>query len=305
VIGTAPAADRDRLMRHATTASVSVASLLAFVKLTAWLVTGSVAILSSMLDSVMDVCASLILFVTIRHAVRPADHSHRFGHGKAEPLGAAAQAAFIAGSALLLIVQSAGRFVTPVPVAETPIGIAAMVFAIVATGALILFQGMVIRRTASTAVEADRLHFGGDILGSLAVIASLFAGAGLGWHWIDPVTATAIACYLLFSAWRIGHRAVDLLMDRELPPEERTRIAAIVGADADVHGLHDLRTRMSGSTRFVELHLELDGTMGLTAVHAVCDRVEAALCREFPAAEISLHPEPAGIEDERLDARLH
>ena len=298
-------ARRDRLLRLATTVSVSVASTLAVLKLAAWLVTGSAAILSSLLDSLVDVAASGILLISVRHALRPPDRSHRYGHGKAEPLGAIAQAAFVGGSALLLIFESAGRFITPAPIVEVPLGIAVMSISLVATVLLVVFQRGVARRTGSTAIEADRLNYVGDTATSLVVLAVLVIGQQPGWLWLDPAAAIGVALWLLLSAARIARRAVDHLMDRELPQEERVRIAAIVRADPEVAGLHDLRTRSAGGTRFIELHVEMDGSLTLWQAHTVCDRLEAALSSAFPDAEVILHQEPAGLDDERLDHRIY
>lgn len=298
-------ARRDRLLKLATTVSVSVASTLAVLKLAAWLVTGSAAILSSLLDSLVDVAASGILLISVRHALRPPDRSHRFGHGKAEPLGAIAQAAFVGGSALLLIFESAGRFITPTPIVEVPLGIAVMSISLVATVLLVVFQRGVARRTGSTAIEADRLNYIGDTATSVVVLAVLVIGQRPGWQWLDPAAAIGVALWLLVSAARIARRAVDHLMDRELPQEDRVRIAAIVRADAEVAGLHDLRTRSAGGTRFIELHVEMEGSLTLWQAHTVCDRLEAALSAAFPDAEVILHQEPAGLDDERLDHRIY
>jgi len=298
-------ARRDRLLKLATTVSVSVASTLAVLKLAAWLVTGSAAILSSLLDSLVDVAASGILLISVRHALRPPDRSHRYGHGKAEPLGAIAQAAFVGGSALLLIFESAGRFITPEPVTEVPIGIAVMSISLVATVLLVVFQRGVARRTGSTAIEADRLNYVGDTATSVVVLAVLVIGQRPGWLWLDPAAAIGVALWLLVSAARIARRAVDHLMDRELPQEDRVRIAAIVRSDPEVAGLHDLRTRSAGGTRFIELHVEMDGSLTLWQAHTVCDRLEAALSAAFPDAEVILHQEPAGLDDERLDHRIY
>ncbi|WP_342235152.1 cation diffusion facilitator family transporter [Inquilinus sp. OTU3971] len=303
-----PVADqarRDRLLRLATTVSVSVASTLAVLKLAAWLVTGSAAILSSLLDSLVDVAASGILLISVRHALRPPDRSHRFGHGKAEPLGAIAQAAFVGGSALLLIFESAGRFITPTPIVEVPLGVAVMSISLVATVLLVVFQRGVARRTESTAIEADRLNYVGDTATSVVVLAVLVIGQRPGWLWLDPAAAIGVALWLLVSAARIARRAVDHLMDRELPREDRDRIAAIVRADPEVVGLHDMRTRSAGGTRFIELHVEMEGGLTLWQAHTICDRVEAALSAAFPDAEVILHQEPAGLDDERLDHRIY
>lgn len=290
-----------RLRRHATTASVAVGTTLAAAKLGAWLATGSVTILSSLLDSLVDVAASLITFVTVRHALRPPDRSHRFGHGKAEPLGALAQAAFIVGSALFLVFEAIGRLVDPEPLSATGWGIAVMVAAIVLTGGLVLFQRHVVMVTGSLAIGADSLHYKGDLLVAVAVIGTLLVVREDRYLWLDAVVGMAIAFYLVWNAWVIGRGALDVLMDRELPAEDRRKIREIVNAHARVEGMHDLRTRHSGVQPFIELHLELDGDLSLESAHDITDAVEQALKEAFPGAEVVLHQEPAGLEDDRLD----
>ena len=300
-----PATTRsDRLRRRATYASVAVGSVLAIAKLAAWLLTGSVTILSSLLDSFVDVAASAIVLVSVSQALRPPDRSHRFGHGKAEPLGALAQAAFIAGSGLFVVFQAADRLIDPEPLRTTAVGIAVMVLSIVATAGLVLFQRHVVRVTGSLAVAADSLHYKGDLLINLAVIATLIVYANTGIVWLDPVVALAIAAYLLVNAVLVGRKALDLLMDRELPQSDRARIEAVVRADTRVRGLHDLRTRSSGTTTFIELHLELDGTLSLNEAHDIADAVETALAEAFPGAAILIHQEPAGLQDARLDDKI-
>ena len=291
----------DRLRRMATYASVAVGATLAVAKLAAWLVTGSVTVLSSLLDSLVDVAASVIILVSVHHALRPPDRSHRFGHGKAEPLGALAQAAFIAGSGLFVVFQAIDRLIDPEPLTATAVGIAVMLLSIVATTALVAFQRYVIRVTNSLAIAADSLHYKGDLLINLAVIGTLVAFEATGIVWLDPIVAMAIAAYLLTNAALVGRDAFDLLMDRELSQADRDRIKTVVREDRRVLGLHDLRTRSSGTTYFIELHLELEGTLTLVQAHDVADDVEAALAAAFPGAEIIIHQEPAGLDDVRLD----
>jgi ferrous-iron efflux pump FieF len=300
----AEAARRIRLRRWATAASVGVASTLALAKLGAWLVTGSVTILSSLLDSLVDVAASTITFFAVRHALRPPDRAHRFGHGKAEPLGALAQAAFIVGSALFLVFEAIGRLVDPEPLSQTGWGIAVMVLALVLTGSLVVFQRYVVKVTGSLAIGADSLQYKGDLLVAVAVIATLLVVTGDRFLWLDAVVGMAIAGYLVFNAWRIAGGALDVLMDKELPVDDRERIRKIVTAHDGVEGMHDLRTRHSGVQPFIELHLELDGDQSLESAHAITDTVERALKHAFPGAEVVLHQEPAGLDDERLDDRI-
>ncbi|BAI71634.1 cation-efflux pump [Azospirillum sp. B510] len=297
-------ASADRLRRYATYASVSVASTLIAAKLAAYLLTESVSILSSLIDSCTDLMASVVTLLGVRHALRPADANHRFGHGKAEALAALAQAAFIAGSAVLLTVEAVRRLIRPEPIAEGTMGIAVMVLSILLTAGLITFQRRVQMATGSVAIGADRLHYSGDLLMNGAVIVAILLTEATGLTAVDPLFGIGIALFLLNGARGVGSDALDVLMDRELGGEERGRIAALALAEPGVRGLHDLRTRNAGTGCFIELHLELDGGLTLDAAHEIADRVELRLREAFANSEVMVHQEPAGLADERLDHRI-
>ena len=290
-------AEAARLMRLATYASVAVAGFLILVKLAAWLYTDSISLLSTLVDSLLDAVASLINLFAVRHALVPADREHRFGHGKAEPLAALGQTAFIAGSALFLVFAAGNRLLDPRPVLHSGIGIAVMVVAIVVTFVLTRFQAHVVRKTGSVAIEADSLHYLGDILVNAAVIVALLLASELGWTIADPLFGLAIAGYIAFNAWRIARGSFDMLMDRELPEAERARIREIALANPDVRDLHDLRTRSSGRRTFIQVHIEMDGDLTLYRAHAVADEVEAALRAAFPGAEVMIHQDPHGLDE--------
>lgn len=296
--------DPARLRRVAAGASLGLASLLALLKLGAALATGSLAVLSSLIDSLADIVASGITFVSVQISQLPPDRAHRFGHGKAESLSALAQAAMVGGSAIFVLVDAAGRFREPAPVQATSIGIAVMSFAIVSTLLLVAFQRHVIKQTGSQAISADSLHYRADLFTNLAIVASLLLTQRLGLLWLDPAMGAMIAIYLGWNAYLIIQSAVHVLMDHELPPATRQRIKDIVLAHPEVQSLHDLRTREAGSTQFIELHVEVDGGMTVRAAHDVTDAIEAELFAAFPTAEVILHQEPAGVEDARLDHRI-
>ena len=299
---TAPApigAEAARLMRLATYASVGVAGVLIAAKLFAWLATDSVSMLSTLLDSVLDAAASLINLFAVRHALTPADREHRFGHGKAEPLAALGQSAFVAGSAVLLIVEVVRRLWRPHPIENGDLGIAVMVGSILLTVVLVLFQRHVVRKTGSLAISADRLHYLGDVLVNGGVILALVLTQLLGWPLIDPVFGAIIAAYILYTAWSIARSSFDMLMDRELPDEERQKIRAIATAHPEVKALHELRTRASGPSIFIQFHLEMDGGMSLYEAHRVADQVEEEILAAYPGAEVIIHQDPSGIQERR------
>ncbi len=293
-----------RLRRLAAAGSFGLAGTLVVAKLFAVLATESVAVLSTLLDSAADLAAALITVLCVRMSVQPPDRAFRFGRGKAEPLSALGQSAFIGGSGLFIVIEAVLRLIQPQPLGATHIGIAVMVLALVLTGALVAFQRRVVRLTGSPAIEADSMNYLGDLVTGTSVLLTLVLINMTGALWLDPVVGLAVAAYLLRNAVAIGRGAIGMLLDRELPPAERERIKDIVLARSDVEGMHDLRTRSAGTHIFIELHLEIDGALSLDTAHEIADSVEAALREAFPTAEIIIHQEPAGLNDERLDDRL-
>jgi ferrous-iron efflux pump FieF len=285
-----------RLLRLATNASVATAAILIAAKLVAWAMTGSVSVLASLVDSMMDVAASLINLFAVRYSLMPADHEHRFGHGKAESLAGLAQTTFIAGSAVFLILQAFDRLLHPRPLEDVGIGVGVMVFAILATLALLILQRHVIRVTGSTAIKADSLHYTTDVLVNGSIIMALLL-SGYGWPGIDALFALGIAGYILYSAWHIGHEAFQLLMDRELPDEQRQRIRHAALAHNQVRGVHDLRTRRSGHDIFIQMHLVLDDELSLFDAHEIGDEVEASIREIHPEADILIHKDPHSLDE--------
>jgi ferrous-iron efflux pump FieF len=288
-------------MRRATYASVAVAATLILAKTIAWALTDSVSVLSSLLDSLLDAAASLVNLFAVRHALEPADEDHRFGHGKAEALAGLAQAAFIAGSALLLFSEAVHRLWAPVPVERGEVGLVVMALSMVLTFALIRYQRSVVERTGSLAVGADRLHYTSDLLLNGGVALSLIASMTLGWTLVDPLCGLAIGAFILKGAWEIGRGALDHLMDRELPEPTREKILAIARTQPLIRDVHDLRTRATGSNISVQMHLELDGSLALAEAHVAADAVEEAVRAAFPGADVIVHMDPVGVVERRAD----
>jgi len=294
-----PSAEAARMMRAATYASVAVAATLIAAKIAAWILTDSVSLLSTLIDSLLDLAASLINLLAVRHALTPPDREHRFGHGKAEPLAALGQSAFIAGSAIFLVIEAMHRLYNPRVLEHSGVGIGVMVFAIVVTFALTRYQAHVVRATGSLAIKADSVHYLSDLLVNNAMIVAFVLVTQFGWLHADPLIGLAIAAYILKSAWIIAKHAYDMLMDRELPDEDRERIKRIVLDHREVIALHDLRTRASGPLIFIQVHIEMDGNMNLYQAHEIAESVEAELREAFPGAEVIIHQDPHGIEEDR------
>lgn len=277
------------LMRLATYASVFVAICLSLAKFAAWTMTGSIAMFSSLVDSFLDILVSAGTLLAVKHALKPADKEHRFGHGKAEPLAGLAQAAFISGLAFFLIVESASRFLNPHTVVNVEFGVYVMIFGIVISLVLVFFQNHVAAKTNSVAIKADALHLRGDILINISVLISLLLGKFFALNFVDPLFAFGIAGYMLFNASRIGKDSLDILMDKEFSDEKRLKIKEIALNHTEVKGAHDLRTRSSGLDSFIQLHLEMDRDMKLSEAHQVSDEVADKIRNEFPNADIIIH----------------
>ncbi|MCH8237272.1 MAG: cation diffusion facilitator family transporter [Proteobacteria bacterium] len=294
-----PSAEAGRLMKLATYASVSVAAVLVAAKFAAWLVTDAVSLLSTLIDSLMDAGASLLNLLAVRHALEPADKEHRFGHGKAEPLAGLAQAAFICGSAVFLVIEAGERLFNPRTIENTEVGYGVMALAIVLTLILVAFQRYVVGKTGSIAIAADSAHYQMDILVNAGVILSLWLVSAFGWTLADPLIALIIAGYIFWGARRIGLIAYQMLMDRELEDGERQKILDIALSHPGVKGLHDLRTRSSGNQVFIQMHLEMDGEISLLEAHTISDAVEASVLEAFPNAEVLIHEDPEGVEEKK------
>jgi len=285
-----------RLMRLATYASATVALILIVAKLIAWMWSDSITLLATLIDSCLDAAASLITLYAVHHALQPADKEHRFGHGKAEALAGLGQSMFITGSAVFLLLESINRLLHPTALAVIDIGVAVMLLSIVLTSLLIVFQNHVVKQTGSTAIKADSLHYKTDLMVNVGVIIALVL-ASQGWIGFDPLFAIAIALYILHSAWEIASASIHELMDAELSDEERAEIKSIVLKHQEVKGLHDLRTRKSGTTYFIQFHLELDPQLNLTQAHEISDEVEAALSIQWADSEIIIHEDPYGLQE--------
>ncbi len=294
------------LRRLASRASLGVAVALVAIKLAAWVLTGSVALLSSAVDALVDTAAALATFFGVRYAERPPDREHRFGHGKGEAVAGFAQAAFLAGAAFALIFQSVERLIFPQPMKELGLGLGVIVISLLAASGLVVMQTWVVRQTESTAISADRAHYLTDVAVNVAVLAAFGITRITGWERADPVFALAIAGYMLWNSRGIANDVLKQLLDRELSSEERRRIREKAMSCEGVDGLHDLRTRHSGDRTFVEFHLEVNGQLTIDRGHAISDTVEKAVEHLFlpSVVEVIAHLEPTGIADDRLDDRV-
>ncbi len=296
------ASEKAGLGRSAAIASIVTALFLVGLKLWAVWQTESMALLGSLADSALDLVASIVTLAGVIIAMRPADRTHRFGHGKAESLAAIFQVMLIALSAAGIAMRSSQALVAGERVAAAEQGIVVSIIAIAATFALLAYQRFVIARTRSVAIRADHVHYQSDLLLNVAVIAALVLDRYLGFAGADPLFGLGIAGWLLWGAWRAGTEAVDHLMDREWPEEKRLRFIAIAAGHPELSRMHDLRTRTSGGIDFVQFHVDLPGDYSVEKAHDIIERVADDLRVEFPDAEVLIHIDPAGHVDEPANA---
>lgn len=290
-----------KIAKAAAIAAVLLSGALVLAKAWAWMEGGSAALLASLVDSVVDALISATNFLAILYARKPADHDHRFGHGKAEGIAALAQSAFIAGSCVFVLLEAVRLLTEPQTVGAVGASIWVLVAASLATYALTRYQAYAAKASHSLAVEADAAHYSGDIAVNIGVIVSLLAGKYLGWMWMDPVAALLVALWLLYSARVIGLKAVNMLLDRELEDDTRSRIFGIISQTAGVEGLHDLRTRRSGHRIMMSFDIEVDANLSMLAAHDIAHNVEKNLLAVYPQAEVMIHIDPKGgdITDSR------
>ena len=282
---------------RAALASVAMAcGLIALKSYAAWS-TGSVAMLGSLADSGLDLLASLVTLYGVKLAAEPADHDHRFGHGKAEALAALFQVMLITVSAIGIAWRAITALGSDVPTQAAELGIGVSIAAILATIVLLAYQRKIIRQTGSVAIMADNIHYQSDVLLNGSVIAALALDQFLGWHRADPIFGIAIAAWLAWGAFQASNHAIDMLMDKEWPETQRAAFIEVAARQPGIKGIHDFRTRRSGSHDFAQFHMEVARDITMAQAHDVVEGVESALRKAFPKVEVLIHLDPEGHVD--------
>lgn len=287
-------ASNTRLNLSAGVASVVVAIILVALKLWAFSETQALSIAASLTDSALDFIVSIGALAAIYYAARPADEDHAFGHTSAEDLAALGQSVFILISGGVIAWAAIRRLLSDAPVSlmAEGRGMLVMAISIALTLALILWQRYVARKTGSRVVAADSLHYLGDLLPAAGALLSLWASSQFDLTYIDSVVALGAAALLAVGALRIGKGAWDALMDRSTNPALIAKIETIARDHPGVHGFHDLRTRQSGSTVFVNLHVELDGNQTLNEAHSISADLKHEIRLAYPQCDVIIHQDP-------------
>jgi ferrous-iron efflux pump FieF len=291
------AVERSRLTTRAAVASIAMAVILIVLKSWAAYKTDSTARLGSLADSGLDLVASLVVLLGVRIAAQPADWDHRFGHGKAEALASLVQVILITISAIFIGFRAIQRLLAHAETADAELGIGVSLIAMVLTAALITYQRHVVRRTGSLAIGTDRLHYSSDLLLNGSVIVALALDQYAGLTGTDAVFGLLIALWLLWGAWNASSHALDQLMDREWPDELRERFLAAAREYPELSGLHDFRTRSSGTHFFAQFHVWVPADWTVQEAHDRLDAAEEALRDRFPGTEILIHVDPEGQTD--------
>lgn len=284
--------EAEKLLKRATTASVSVAIALIGLKTWGYIESGSVAIFGTLLDSVMDSLSSIIIFAAVRLSIVPADDDHRFGHGKAEAIAGLLQAFVITATSFLLMYEVFDKILNPQAISKPELGIWIILASIGLTVLLVLYQKHVTRKTGSVAIEADGMHYTGDILLNIGVAISLILGGYFSMTYADPIFGGLACLYLVHSAYQVFISSTDVLMDKEMDEAERENIEQIINTHSEVVGIHELRTRRSGLNIFIQFHMELEQGISLHEAHDISDQVEGKIIKTYPNAEVFIHADP-------------
>ena len=288
----------EKLLKTSTYASIAVAGFLFLIKSIAWIATESVSMQASLVDSLVDSFASLINFFALRSALVPADEEHRFGHGKIEAIASQGQSVFIAGTAIWIIFEAINKIISPEPITNAPLGISVTIITIIITFALVIFQQYVFKKTNSTIIKADKLHFKSDLLLNLSVLFSFILQQSIDCLYIDPICGLLIGIYIIHTSWKIAKESFDILIDKELPSDKKNQIAEIIKSHPKVKGMHDFKTRSSGKDCFVQVHIELDGNISLKRAHNISNEITKKICNSFANMHVIIHQDTHNDSEE-------
>jgi len=289
-----PIEDANLATRRITRLSVGVALVLITLKAFALGASGSVSILATLTDSVLDLVASLATFYAVRWAAAPPDEDHRYGHGKGEALAALVQAGLVFASAVFIGWEGVQRIFDPRPVTAGAWAVGVVIVSIAITAWLVWMQTRALKKTGSLAVAGDRAHYAADLAANLVVLIGVVSGAFLGAPGLDAAAGLVVAVWLFWGAIGMLKAAADHLLDQAAPEADRAAIAQAVLSDPRVSGVHQLRTRMAGPSMMVQMHIDLDPDLTLDAAHAIVVEAENRILSHYPTADILIHADPRG-----------
>jgi cation diffusion facilitator family transporter len=280
--------------RKSKAAAISVASntTLVVLKLIVGILSGSVSIISEAIHSANDLLAAVIAFTSVRISERPPDPEHPFGHGKAESISGAIEAALIMVAAIWIVVEAIKKLIHGGEVDHLGLGVGVMLFSALVNICVSRYLFKIAKEEDSLALLADAQHLATDVYTSLGVAVGIAIVWLTGWHVVDAIAAIAVAGLIGYIGWRLTQDAGKHLMDHRLPVEEVNRIREIVNGDSRVQSWHDLRTRKSGSQRHIDFHIVLPRESSLMEAHDIADSLEKKIIAEFPQTNVVIHTDP-------------
>ena len=286
-----------KLLKLSTYCTVGGVLLIIIAKTFGWFITESVTMLASLVDALLDICVSSMNLLAIHYALQPADHEHRFGHGKAEDIAVFCQAVFFALSGVFVIYAAIGRFFTPNEhvVNAGSIGIYILLFSVLMTFIIVSVQRYVMKRAISNVLEADSMHYFSDLLTNIAAIIGIVITTYWQLPMFDNIMAIAISGYIIFNAVKLFKRSFNNLMDHEMDEADRQMIIDLIKSNKKVLGFHDLKTRYAGVKPFIQFHIELNENMAIKEAHQIVTELELAILAEMPNAEVLIHQDPEGV----------
>lgn len=287
---------QNNLIKSASYLSFTIAAIILIIKTYGWFITNSQSILASLIDSMLDISSSFVNLIAIRFAFQPPDYHHRFGHEKVQDLTIFSQSMFFFASALFTCFSSFKSLTDGNSPENIVYGTNIMYLCIFLTVILVLYQTYVIKKTHSEIIKVDKLHYFTDLLTNILVIISINLSSHF-WF-IDPLSGIAISLYIFYASYSLFKKAFKNLIDQELPEEDRRKIIEIVNKHRKVKGMHDMKTRYAAHKPFIQCHLELDGNISLYNAHEISDEILLEILKEFPGAEIIIHQDPYGLEEQ-------
>ncbi|MCY4413728.1 MAG: cation diffusion facilitator family transporter [Alphaproteobacteria bacterium] len=288
------------LSMRAMKASLIANTLIVIIKFFAWQKTGAISYLSGLCEVFFDWNVAVMNLIVMMMAHRPASAYYRYGYGKAESLGALVQVGIVVYGSGWLVWESLERFANPQPIKEHFLGIMLILLSTVITVSLVFIQNKTLKKTDSPLVSSDAVHARGHLMLNLGIMATLIFSYFDICPYVDPLFGVAVALYMVIASWKVMKSALGSLLDMEAPPHVRAQLEKIINSHKDVGGFHKLRTRYAGADLFIQVHVEMKGSMLLRESHDIAHEIEENILKEFPNAQVVLHQDP--IEEEEAHA---
>ena len=255
-------------------------------------------IFAALIDSFLDIIASLFNYFAVRYALQPPDKNHRFGFYKITDLAVLSQSSFFCLSGIVVVIMSIKKIMNPEEMNDESLGISLMMVTILITLFLVIYQKYVMIKTKSEIIAADNLHYLSDLMTNLIAIFSLWVSHQYDTKYIDPLLGILIAIYIFYGSWKLLKSSFARLIDKEFAADDKLKIIKVIGAHPKVKGFHDLKTRLAGNKAFIQVHLEMDGSISLYDSHDIVHEIENEILKIMPEADIIIHQDPCGIEEE-------